>query len=85
MQPSPEYLAEDKSGHLLASCILFLLLETLFMSLLYLSRLLSGEQQKAKWNMVLLMTGAYVVCISKIAVAICRSSFHPKGTTMRRG
>jgi hypothetical protein len=69
-----EYLAEDKSAHLLESCIVFLVLEALFMSMLYASRFVAGEQQKANWTMVTLMTGAYLVCISKIAVAIRKSA-----------
>ncbi|KAF2680358.1 hypothetical protein K458DRAFT_393005 [Lentithecium fluviatile CBS 122367] len=68
--PSPEYLAENNSAHLLQSCIVFLILETFFMTLLYLSRLVPDSSQKANWTMILLMTGAYTVCLSKITVAI---------------
>lgn len=69
MSPSPEYLAEDGSGRVLQTCIAFMILETFFMSLLYISRALS-KQKKTNWTMILLMTGAYVVCMFKITIAL---------------
>ncbi|KAF1971974.1 hypothetical protein BU23DRAFT_168768 [Bimuria novae-zelandiae CBS 107.79] len=65
----PTYVAEDNSHALLATCIAFLAIETTFMSLLYTSRFLSSEQ-KANWNMVALMTGAYIVCLGKITIGL---------------
>lgn len=67
---APGYLTEDASAPLMDTCISFLVLETVFMTLLYTSRFVSGDQ-KANLSMVLLMTSAYLVCICKITVGIC--------------
>lgn len=67
------YLAEDNSTPLLATCIAFLIIEGLFIFMMYTSRFL-GKDQKANLWMTILMTGAYIVCIAKIAIGICRSS-----------
>ena len=74
----PAYVAEDNSHPLFATCIAFLVIETFFMSLLYISRFLSSET-KANWNMVALMTGAYIVCLCKITIGL-RTTPHPTTT-----
>lgn len=67
---SPAYLAEDDSASLLEMSISFLVLETLFMILLWTSRYLSKDQ-KANLSMTLLMTAGYFTCVGKITVGIC--------------
>jgi Kef-type K+ transport system membrane component KefB len=69
---SNAYLAEDNSTPLLATCIAFLIIEGIFIFLMYASRFL-GKDQKANLWMTLLMTGAYVVCIAKITIGIRKS------------
>ena len=74
MEPSNQqfaeaYLAQDNSSPLLATCITFLIVEGMFIFLMYTSRFL-GKDQKANLWMTILMTGAYVVCIAKITIGI---------------
>ncbi|KAJ4360920.1 uncharacterized protein N0V89_001489 [Didymosphaeria variabile] len=69
----PGYAEENSSRPLLATCIAFLVLETIFMTLLYTSRFLCNDgkqpgEQKANWYMISLMTGTYLVCVSKITL-----------------
>lgn len=66
---SPEYLAEDKSAILLNTCIAFLVLETLFIIMLFVSRSLAKDQ-KANMSMTLLMTAGYITCCGKITLGI---------------
>ncbi|KAF9741863.1 hypothetical protein PMIN06_005141 [Paraphaeosphaeria minitans] len=69
----PGYAEENNSRPLLETCIAFLVLDTTFMTLLYTSRFLCNDkkhpnEQKANWSMISLMTGTYIVCISKITL-----------------
>lgn len=70
LRSTPEYLAEDNSTPLLGTSIAFLVLETIFMVLLYISRYLA-KGERVNLSMEILMTMTYVVCISKIAIAFC--------------
>lgn len=72
VQVTPEYLAEDNSGKLLKICITFLVIETVFIALLYAARIVSTEKKKTNWAMIFMMTGAYTVCVTKITVALCK-------------
>ncbi|KAF2648664.1 hypothetical protein K491DRAFT_722389 [Lophiostoma macrostomum CBS 122681] len=65
----PEYLAENKSGALLGTCIAFLFIDTITISLLYISRCL-GKDYKAKRWMTLLMTAGFCVTVGKITLGI---------------
>ncbi|KAK7184940.1 hypothetical protein DPSP01_002767 [Paraphaeosphaeria sporulosa] len=69
----PGYAEENNSRPLLETCIAFLVLDTTFMILLYTSRFLCNDkkhssEQRANWSMISLMTGTYIVCISKITL-----------------
>jgi hypothetical protein len=64
----PEYLAEDVSAPLLGTSIAFLILETLFIVLLYTSRYLS-KGERANLSMQILLTLTYIVCVGKITIA----------------
>ncbi|KAF2463267.1 uncharacterized protein BDR25DRAFT_189730, partial [Lindgomyces ingoldianus] len=66
---SSEYLAEDDSTPLLATCIFFVGLETIFMGLLYTSRYF-GDRKKSNWWMIILMTNGYLVCMGKLTLGI---------------
>ena len=77
-QLPPGYAEENSSHPLLTTCIAFVVLETIFMMLLYISRFLcnnddKSSEQKANWNMVGLMTGAYFVCMGKITLGFRNS------------
>ena len=65
----PSYIAEDNSHPLFATCIAFLVIETTFMLLLCISRFLSNDPA-ANWNMIALMTGAYLVCLCKTSIGL---------------
>ena len=68
--PTPEYLVEDISGQLLATCITFLVLETIFVVLLWTSRYYAkGERTNSAMEMF--MTSTYLACCGKITVGIC--------------
>ncbi|KAF2450004.1 hypothetical protein P171DRAFT_469887 [Karstenula rhodostoma CBS 690.94] len=69
----PGYAEEKNSRPLLETCIAFLVLDTVFIMLLYTSRFLCNDkkhpsEQKANWSMISLMTGTYIVCVSKITL-----------------
>lgn len=68
----PEYLAENIGDRLFATCIAFLVIDTIFIVLLHTSRYLGRDQQ---WNlsMALLMSLGYLTCVLKITNAICKS------------
>ncbi|KAH7351477.1 hypothetical protein BKA66DRAFT_278843 [Pyrenochaeta sp. MPI-SDFR-AT-0127] len=66
---TPEYLAEDNSAPLLGTCITFLVLETIVITLLHVSRYF-GRGERANMSMEILMTLTYIVCVSKITNAI---------------
>lgn len=65
----PEYLAEYNGAALLDTCIAFLVLETIFIVLLYVSKYFAKDQ-KANLSMTLLMTAAYFTCCAKITLGI---------------
>lgn len=65
-----EYLVEDNSAPLLGTSIAFLVLETIFIALLYISRYLA-KGERANLSMEILMTLTYIVCVSKITIAFC--------------
>ncbi|KAF2875535.1 hypothetical protein BDV95DRAFT_591018 [Massariosphaeria phaeospora] len=67
---TPEYLAEDIGYRLLSTCIAFLVLDTFFIVLMFISRYMS-EDQTGNVSMALLMTSAYLTCCGKIVNAIC--------------
>ncbi|CAO2653071.1 Nn.00g024820.m01.CDS01 [Neocucurbitaria sp. VM-36] len=63
-----EYLAENNSAPLLGTSIAFLVLETIFLALLYISRNLA-KGERTNLSMEILMTLTYIVCVSKITIA----------------
>jgi hypothetical protein len=69
---STEYLAEDISAPLRTTCCCFLVIEAVFIVLMYISRYLSRDKKKGMW-MVLLMTAGYLTCVGKITVALRKS------------
>lgn len=75
---SREYLAEDNSAPLLGTSIAFLVLETVVMALMYVSRYLA-KGERTNLSMEILMTLTYIVCVSKITIAFCEcsQSYHP--------
>ncbi|KAF1842840.1 uncharacterized protein K460DRAFT_356651 [Cucurbitaria berberidis CBS 394.84] len=66
---SREYIAEDNSAPLLGTSIAFLVLETVFIALLYTSRYLA-KGERANLSMEILMTLTYIVCVLKITIAL---------------
>jgi hypothetical protein len=69
----PGYAEENNSKPLLETCIAFIVMDTTFMMLLYISRFLCADKKqpnepRANWSMISLMTGTYLVCISKITL-----------------
>jgi hypothetical protein len=67
----PGYVEEYIGGELLGTAIGFLVVETVFMVLLYLSRYYA-KGERANMSMEIFMTLAYVVCVGKITVVICK-------------
>lgn len=67
---SPEYLAEDISGKLMAAAITMAVLDTTVIALMYASRWCAKGERKSM-SMEIFMTISYFVCLGKIAVAIC--------------
>ncbi|KAF2267834.1 hypothetical protein CC78DRAFT_49279 [Lojkania enalia] len=63
------YLAEDNSAPLLNICIAFLVLEPIFIGLMYLSQYLKKDRKGNGW-MTILLTGALFVCVGKITIAL---------------
>ena len=74
MDYTPEYLAEDVSVSLLVTSIVFLVLETVFMVLLYVSRY-CAKGERTNRAMEVFMTMTYLVCVGKITIAICKCSY----------
>lgn len=70
----PEYLNEYNGGSLFAVAITFLVIETIFMILLYTSRYLA-RGERSNMSMEIFMTLTYMVCLGKIVVAIRQYSF----------
>jgi hypothetical protein len=68
---SPEYLAEDISGKLMAAAITMAVLDTTVIALMYASRWCGKGERKSR-SMEVFMTISYFVCLGKIAVAICK-------------
>jgi hypothetical protein len=68
---SSEYLAENISAPLLTICICFLVLETIFIVLMYISRYIAREKKKGL-VMLLLMTAGYITCTGKITLAFSK-------------
>ena len=68
----PAYLDESVGASLLGTSIAFLILETLFIALLYTSRYLA-KGERTNLSMEILLTLTYVVCVSKIAIAFRKS------------
>lgn len=69
----PGYVNEYIGGELLGTAVGFLVVETVFMVLLYLSRYYA-KGERANTSMEVFMTLAYMVCVGKITVAICKYS-----------
>ncbi|PVH99780.1 hypothetical protein DM02DRAFT_416948 [Periconia macrospinosa] len=72
----PEYLAADNSAPLFHTCIAFLVIDTIFMILLYAARIID---KKTNMSMLILMTSAYFVCLGKISVGILAVYFGGAG------
>jgi hypothetical protein len=72
----PEYVETNNCWPLFNTCTAFIAIDTIFISLLYVSRYLGGLR-KANNSMILLMTGCYFVCLCKIAIGLGRSSNNP--------
>jgi hypothetical protein len=68
----PGYISEDISAPLLGTSLAFLVLETLFIALLYTSRYLA-KGERTNLSMEILLTLTYVVCVGKIAIAFRKS------------
>ncbi|KAH8704628.1 hypothetical protein GQ44DRAFT_732250 [Phaeosphaeriaceae sp. PMI808] len=68
-QFSQEYLSEDVGMRLLATCLTFLGLETMFMCLLFASRFYAKGERTNK-SMEVFMTLTYLVCVGKITICI---------------
>ncbi|KAF2009204.1 hypothetical protein BU24DRAFT_84451 [Aaosphaeria arxii CBS 175.79] len=66
---SQRYLDEDNSAPLLATCITFFTIESIFIAFLYVSRYLSKDQKANMW-MTLLMTAGFISCCGKITLGI---------------
>jgi hypothetical protein len=62
--------AENASGPLLCTAVVFLLLETCFMLLLYIARYLAPHDRERGWAMEIFLTATYGVCVGKVVVAI---------------
>jgi hypothetical protein len=77
----PEYLDENTSAPLLGSSIVFFVLETLFIVLLYISRY-SAKGGRANLSMEILVTLTYVVCTGKIIIAFHSSHSLVKISTL---
>lgn len=69
------FMTQDNSRSLLNTCIAFIVLETIFVSLLLISRRINTN--KTGTGMPLLMVQSYVLCMSKIALALRRSPTTP--------
>ena len=69
----PSFLAEDNSASLLDTCIFFIVIEAIFIVLMYMARYVSSDNKANKW-MTLLLTSAYCTCLFKITIAICKPS-----------
>jgi hypothetical protein len=62
--------AENVSGPLLCTAVIFLLLETFFVLLLYIARYLAPHDRERGWAMEIFLTATYSVCVGKVVVAI---------------
>jgi hypothetical protein len=62
--------AENVSGPLLCTAVVFLLLETCFVLLLYIARYLAPHDRERGWVMEIFLTATYSVCVGKVVVAI---------------
>ena len=69
---TPEYLAEDISGRLLATSITFLVLETVFIGLMWMSRW-CAKKERTNLAIEMFMTVTWLVCIAKITVVLRKS------------
>jgi hypothetical protein len=69
-----EYLAGDVSAPLLGTSIAFLILETIFIGLLYTSRYLA-KGESANLSMEVLLTLTYIVCVGKRTVVFRKSLY----------
>lgn len=76
----PSYVSEDNSTPLLATCISFLIIESIFVILMYISRF-CGKDKAANLWMTFLMTAGYIVCVGKISIGICEFPYCVIGLT----
>lgn len=70
-QYSTAYLAEDISGKLMAAAVTMAVLDTTVIALMYASRWCGKGERKSR-SMEVFMTISYLICLGKIAVAICK-------------
>jgi hypothetical protein len=66
----PGYVAENNSASLFATSITFLVVESIFLTLLYTSRYLAKGERK-NLSMEVFMTMTYILCVAKIIIATC--------------
>ncbi|KAF2183129.1 hypothetical protein K469DRAFT_499974, partial [Zopfia rhizophila CBS 207.26] len=81
-QLPPSYLAENNSKPLLDVCITFIVIETVFISLLFISRYLNHDQ-KSGMGMLSFMTIGYLVCMGKVTIGILMVKIGGAGIHLR--
>lgn len=69
---SPEYLAEYNGDILLGTAITFMVVETVVMMLMVLSRYFA-HGERTNYSMEVFLTMTYLVCMGKVTTAICKS------------